>query len=165
MGSSGASTPRPADDPAEQSRARKARRGPKPEPPTDEPLRSRCDEPPPEALLKGIEELNAGHFFEQHETLELLWRATEAPVRRLYHGILQVGVGLHHWSRGNHHGASVLLSEGIDRLRPFEPECHGVDVSALVRDASALRDELRELGPARMSERDLSGALTVKLSR
>lgn len=107
--------------------------------------------------------MNEGRFFEQHETLEILWRATEAPVRGLYHGILQIGVGLHHWSRGNHHGASVLLSEGIDRLRPFAPECQGVDVAGLIRDASSLRDELRELGPERIAERDLVGALTVRV--
>lgn len=86
-------------------------------------------------------------------------------MRRLYHGILQVGVGLHHWTRGNHHGASVLLAEGIERLRLFEPECHGVDVESLVRDATALREELLSLGPDRMSERDLRGALQIRVRR
>lgn len=104
-------------------------------------------------------------MFEQHETLETLWRETEAPVRGLYHGILQVGVGLYHWSRANHHGATVLLSEGIGRLRPFAPECQGVDVASLVRDAEALLAELRGLGPERMSERGLEGALTVRVRR
>jgi hypothetical protein len=138
-------------------------RGPKREPQTGEAIRSRCDEPPPPELLRGIEELNSGQFFEQHETLELLWRATDAPVRALYHGILQIGVGLYHWSRGNHHGASVLLAEGIERLGPFAPACHGIDVGTLIRDATALREELIGLGPERMKERDLTGALTVHL--
>jgi len=83
-------------------------------------------------------------------------------VRDLYHGILQVGVGLHHWSKGNFHGASVLLAEGIERLRPFAPSCQGVDVAALLRDASALRAELLRLGPERMGERDVRAALTVR---
>lgn len=82
-------------------------------------------------------------------------------MRGLYHGILQIGVGLYHWSRGNHHGASVLLAEGIDRLKPFAPECQGVDVAALVRDATALREELLRLGPERMRERELVGSLEV----
>lgn len=84
-------------------------------------------------------------------------------MRALYHGILQIGVGLYHWSRGNHHGASVLLDEGIERLRPFAPECHRVDVAGLIRDGTALREELIRLGPERMKERDLAGALTVRL--
>ena len=83
-------------------------------------------------------------------------------MRDLYHGILQVGVGLHHWSKGNFHGASVLLAEGIERLRPFAPSCQGVDVAALLRDASALRAELLRLGPERMGERDVRAALTVR---
>ena len=126
-------------------------------------MRSRCGDPPPDELLRGIEELNAGRFFEQHETLELLWRDTAAPVRGLYHGILQVGVGLYHWSRRNHHGASVLLAEGTQRLEPFAPECHGIDVAGLIRDATALREELLRLGPERMGERDLAGALTIRV--
>jgi len=78
--------------------------------------------------------------------------------------MLQIGVGLYHWSRGNFHGASVLLAEGIGRLGPFAPECQGVDVASLIRDAGALRVELLRLGPERMSTRDLSGALRVRLS-
>ena len=46
-----------------------------------------CDEPPPPELLEGIAQFNRGEFFEQHETLELLWRAERRdlldPARRL----------------------------------------------------------------------------------
>jgi len=128
-------------------------------------VRSRCDESPPHELVRAIEQLNAGELFEQHETLEVLWRATDAPVRSLYHGILQVGVGLYHWTRGNHHGATVLLAEGIDRLRPFAPDCQGVDVAALISDATALATQLRALGPERMGQRDVRGAVRVRWSR
>jgi predicted metal-dependent hydrolase len=134
---------------APSSRERKSRRPPKRVPPgaLAEPLRSRCDEPPPDPLRHAIAQFNAGEYFEQHETLELLWRDTRAPVRDLYHGILQIGVGLHHLRRGNFHGASVLLEEGLAKLRPFEPTCHAVDVSALVREATAVRERVIELGP------------------
>src|SRR2546423_4308140 len=130
-----------------------------------EPVRARCSEPPPEALLRGIEEFNAGEFFEQHETLELLWRDTAAPVRHLYHGILQVGVGFHHWRKGNFHGASVLLEEGIERLRPFGPSCQTVDVAALITDATGARQPLLALGPERMSEFDLADAPRVRFAQ
>lgn len=124
----------------------------------DEPARARCDDAPPPELLKGIAQFNAGEFFEQHETLELLWRDTSSPVRDLYHGILQIGVGFHHWHRRNFHGACVLLEEGITRLQPFRPSCQGVDVEGLVRDATAARTRLVELGSDRMGEEDLAGA-------
>jgi predicted metal-dependent hydrolase len=114
--------------------------------------------------VRGIEQFNAGEFFEQHETLELLWRDTRTPVRGLYHGILQIGVGFHHWRNGNHHGASVLIDEGIARLGPFAPRCQGVDVAALVRDARAARNELSRLGAERMNEYDLTRAPKVHLT-
>ena len=127
-------------------------------------MRARCDEPAPEPLRRGIEQFNAGEFFEQHETLETLWRDTRAPIRGLYHGILQIGVGFHHWRNGNHHGASVLLEEGITRLRPFAPACQGVDVASLIHDATAARDELLRLGPEGMNGYDLGRAPKVKVS-
>jgi len=118
-------------------------------------VRTRCDEPAPDALVRGIEQFNAREFFEQHETLETLWRDTRTPVRDLYHGILQIGVGLHHWRSGNFHGATVLIDEGLARLGPFAPRCHGIDIERLMADTTALRARLGELGASRMSEIDL----------
>jgi predicted metal-dependent hydrolase len=122
----------------------------------DEPVRARCDQPPPPELIEGIAQFNAGEFFEQHETLELLWRDTRTPDRGLYHGILQIGVGFHHWRQGNHHGATVLLDEGIKRLRPFSPTCQTVDVARLIADASQARERLAALGKDAMSTVDVA---------
>ena len=124
-----------------------------------------CDEAPPPLLREAVEQFNRGEYFEQHETLELLWRDTAPPVRHLYHGILQVGVGFHHWRRGNFHGASVLLEEGLERLRPFAPSCQTIDVSALIADATDAREKLLALGPDRMSEFDLANAPRVRFAR
>ena len=116
----------------------------------------RCSEPPPSRLRRGIEQFNRGEFFEQHETIELLWRDTRTPDRGLYHGILQIGVGFHHWRQGNHHGATVLLDEGIARLKPFAPACQTIDVARLVADAVRAREQLAALGPDRMSSVDVA---------
>jgi predicted metal-dependent hydrolase len=143
--------------PAPSSRDRKSSRPPKRVPggAIDEPARARCDEPAPPELIHGIEEFNAGEFFEQHETLELLWRDTRAPIRGLYHGILQVGVGFHHWRNGNFHGAATLLEEGVERLGAFAPRCQGVDVNALIADATAARERLIALGAEGMRSVDV----------
>lgn len=77
-------------------------------------------------------------------------------MRDLYHGILQVGVGLHHWRNGNFHGASTLLEEGIERLRAFAPRCQGVDVAALIADATQARQRLIALGADRLRGADLT---------
>lgn len=42
---------------------------------------ARAEAPPP-LLLEGIAQFNRGEYFEQHETLEILWRAEARPVRR-----------------------------------------------------------------------------------
>ena len=161
-GSGASSTP---NTPKPTSRERKAARPPKRVPggELDEDPRARCAEPAPDALIRGIEQFNAGEFFEQHETLEILWRDTRAPIRALYHGILQIGVGFHHWRNGNHHGANVLLEEGIARLGPFTPSCQGVDIASLIRDATAARAELLRLGPGKMSEYDLARVPNIRL--
>jgi predicted metal-dependent hydrolase len=113
-----------------------------------------CDEPPPAQLLEGIAQFNRGEFFEQHETLELLWRAESRDIRYLYQGILQIGVAFHHLRKLNHHGTVYMLTRGSNYLRPFAPRCQRVDVQALLDDAAAALREVERLGPARLAEFD-----------
>lgn len=114
----------------------------------------RCHDAPPPALLKGIEEFNRGEFFEQHETLEEIWIDEDDPIRYLYQGMLQIGVGFYHRRRNNYRGAHLLLERGAGYLRPFRPACLGVDVEALVNAAEAAHAEVLRLGPERLMEFD-----------
>jgi predicted metal-dependent hydrolase len=121
-------------------------------------LATACAAPAPAELGKAIHEFNAGEFFDQHETLELLWRATPEEIRHLYEGILQIGVGMHHLLKNhNFHGAAVKLDHGIRLLEAFPPVCQGVDIVRLRTDAAAARKRLLELGPRDLSrfEREL----------
>ena len=122
-----------------------------------------CDEPPPRALLDGIAQFNRGEFFEQHETLELLWRAESRDIRYLYQGILQIGVAFHHLRKLNHHGAVYMLTRGQNYLAPFAPRCQRVDVQALLDAAAAALREVERLGPARLAEFDWRLAPQVRL--
>jgi len=122
-----------------------------------------CEERPPQALLEGIAQFNRGEYFEQHETLELLWRAERRDIRYLYQGILQIGVAFHHLRKLNHHGTVYMLTRGPNYLRPFTPTCQRVDVAALLRDAAAALGEVERLGPTRLAEFDWSLAVQVRL--
>ena len=122
-----------------------------------------CLEPPPPQLLEGIAQFNRGEFFEQHETLELLWRAERRDIRYLYQGILQIGVAFHHLRRRNHHGTVYMLTRGPRYLAPFAPRCQGVDVAALLRDAAAALQAVERLGPARLAEFDWKLVPRVRL--
>ena len=97
---------------------------------------------------------NAEEFFEQHEVLEDLWRAEPGPIRELYQGILQVGVGCYHLQRGNHHGAVTLLDRGLARLATVAPDACGIDVVGLVLQTRRLRRRIEELGPERIDQVD-----------
>ncbi len=107
---------------------------------------ARCDDPPPAALLHGIEEFNRQEFFEQHETLEGIWIGESDAVRYLYQGILQIGVGFYHWRRGNWRGAVAKLGHGLAKLEPYRPTCMTIDVERLVTETAALRGELERRG-------------------
>jgi uncharacterized protein len=113
-----------------------------------------CGGAPPADLLKGIHEFNEGEFFEQHETLETLWRETTEDVRYLYQGILLVGVGFYHLGRGNHHGAQAKLAAGIEMLEWFAPTCQTVDVADLIARARPCLDQVRALGKDRLADFD-----------
>ena len=122
-----------------------------------------CDEPPPPQLLEGIAQFNNGEYFEQHETLEILWRAEPRPVRRLYQGILQIGVAFHHVRRRNYHGALYMLTRGPAYLEPFLPVCQGVDVADLHAGALRARLSIEALGRTRLSAFDWTLAPRVRL--
>jgi len=112
-------------------------------------------------LAEGVRLFNEGRWFEAHEVLERAWLDEPTPLRRLYQGILQVGVGLHHARRGNLDGALALLDRGMSLLAAFEPRRLGVDVERLVRDAAAARRTLA--APGGLEAFDWSAAPRVHL--
>ncbi|MEZ4530761.1 MAG: DUF309 domain-containing protein [Thermomicrobiales bacterium] len=95
-----------------------------------------CASSPPPGVLEGIRLFNEGLYYECHEEIEHEWHAETGPIRDLYQGILQIGVGFHHASNGNLRGARLLLTDGLDKLGRFLPACMGIDTQALW-DASA----------------------------
>lgn len=113
-----------------------------------------CDESPPPLLVDAVAQFNHGEYFEQHETLELLWRAEPREVRRLYQGILQIGVAFHHLRRRNYHGTVYMLTRGTRYLAPFSPRCQGVDVERLLTDATTVLSAVERLGPDRLADFD-----------
>ncbi|HXH26009.1 MAG TPA: DUF309 domain-containing protein [Vicinamibacterales bacterium] len=117
----------------------------------------------PPLLLEAIAQFNRGEYFEQHETLERLWRAETGPVRRLYQGILQIGVAFFHLRRGNFHGTVVMLERGLANLRPFAPVCQSVDVARLVAAAESALAAVKHLGPGRLDRFDWRLAPRVRL--
>lgn len=108
----------------------------------------------PPGVLEGIHLFNERKFYECHEEIEHEWHAERGPIRRLYQGILQIGVGFHHARNGNHRGAVLLLTDGIDKTARFLPTCRGVDTTRLVTESQICLDQIIALGPEGLSSFD-----------
>ena len=97
----------------------------------------------PPHLVRGLEQWNGGHFYEQHETLEWLWRATPDPVRDALKGIIQSGVGAYHVQRRNRRGALGKWTGAIGYLKPFDGRYpYGIDIAHLRQQVLAARQSL-----------------------
>lgn len=94
--------------------------------------------PQPPLLIRGMEQLNGGFWYEQHETLEWLWRATDEPVRDVFKGILLAGVGAYHVRQRNRHGALAKWTSALEYLRPYAgTRPYAIDVDALIAQVEA----------------------------
>lgn len=115
-----------------------------------------CAETPPQELYLAIEQFNRGEYFEQHETLESLWINDARDIRRLYQGILKIGVGFYKLRLGNYRGTVNHIAGGIAYLTRFSEVCLNVDVARLIREAGEVHSRVVELGPERIGEFDLA---------
>lgn len=110
----------------------------------------------PEEFWQGVDQFNRGEFYACHDTLEAIW--IEAPVfeKKFYQGILQIAVGLYHLGNHNWRGAVILMGEGLNRLREYEPEYHGIDVERFREDAAELLSAIQSAGADRVDQIVLS---------
>ncbi len=120
-----------------------------------------CDAAPPPGVLEGIRLFNEGEYYECHEVIEHEWHAETRPIRRLYQGILQIGVGFLHVKRGNHTGALLLLNDGIEKTSEFGPSCLGIDTGRLAAESQVALEKLRDLGSERLDQFDFADAPQV----
>ncbi|MDQ3525763.1 MAG: DUF309 domain-containing protein, partial [Chloroflexota bacterium] len=101
----------------------------------------------PDGIREGIELFNQRRFFEAHEVIEHEWHAERTSIRRLYQGILQIGVGFYHALNGNQKGAVLLLTDGLAKTSEFTPHALGLCTGKLVAEAQRCLREIERLGP------------------
>ncbi len=95
-------------------------------------------------FAEGVALFNGVRYWHAHEAWETLWRAAVDEERDFYQGLIQIAAGLLHLQRRNLRGARNKLSEGLARLRPFEPAHRGIFVNELIGQATRLLGELNE---------------------
>lgn len=95
-------------------------------------------------FAEGVALFNGVRYWHAHEAWETLWRAASDDDRDFYQGLIQIAAGLLHLQRRNPRGARNKLSEGLRRLRRYEPAYRGVFVNELIGQATRLLGELNE---------------------
>jgi len=103
------------------------------------------------AFSRGVEEFNAGKYFECHDTLEEIWMGTSGRERIFLQGLIQVSVGFYHFGNGNPSGALSQWGKGTMKLSAFGSEFEGVRLGPLM-------DAVREWTAVAVAQ--LSGART-----
>ena len=75
---------------------------------------------------------NSCDWYACHDGFEALWHETAGPMRPVLQGILQIAVAELHLERGNCRGATILMGEGLGRLKACPPNALEIDLVALI---------------------------------
>ena len=85
---------------------------------------------------------NEQKWYEAHDAFEDIWNTVEGDQRQVIQGILQVSVSQFHLSKGNLNGATILIGEGLGRIKTRTNINLGVDLESFCK---CLEDLLRKL--------------------
>jgi hypothetical protein len=91
---------------------------------------------------QGVALFNGVRYWHAHEAWETLWRAAPDEERDFYQGLIQLAAGLLHLQRRNRRGARNKLSEGVAKLKPYQPAHHGIFVNELIGRAERILEDI-----------------------
>ena len=96
-------------------------------PPADEETLLQADP----RLRQAVADFNAANWYACHDGFEALWHETQGPMRPVLQGLLQITVAELHLERDNRRGATMLMGEGLGRLRHGDDEALGLALAPL----------------------------------
>lgn len=116
----------------------------------------------PPGFADAVAQFNSWRFYDAHETLEDIWRATgakgdETTLANFYQGLIKAAAGYHHLLRDNYAGVVKVLGDVERLLAPYSPATLGVDVAGLVAGVRGTLERMAELGAERLGEFDRAG--------
>jgi uncharacterized protein len=97
--------------------------------------------------LHGIQVFNRAEFFEAHEVLEDVWRASPEPEKKFLQGLIQIAVGLHHYGNGNLVGARSLLRRAALNLSKYPENFGGIKLGPLLNCIAEWQQALADNKP------------------
>ena len=93
-------------------------------------------------FLNALNLFNNQKWYEAHDAFEDIWNTLDGDERQIIQGILQVSVSQFHLSKGNINGATILLGEGLGRIKNRTNINLGID---LITFCKCLEELLRKL--------------------
>ena len=85
---------------------------------------------------------NNQKWYEAHDAFEDIWNTVDGDERQIIQGILQVSVSQYHLNKGNINGATILLGEGLGRIKNRINVDLGIDLESFCK---CLEELLRKL--------------------
>ena len=85
---------------------------------------------------------NNQKWYEAHDAFEDIWNTLDGDERQIIQGILQVSVSQFHLGKGNLNGATILLGEGLGRIKNRTNINLGIDLNCFCK---CLEEILRKL--------------------
>ena len=95
-----------------------------------------------DSLFNALNLFNNHKWYEAHVAFEEIWNCVDGDERQVIQGILQVSVSQFHLSKGNLNGATILLGEGLGRIKTRTKINLGIDLESF---CLCLEDLLRKL--------------------
>ncbi|KGF89709.1 MULTISPECIES: DUF309 domain-containing protein [Prochlorococcus] len=95
-----------------------------------------------DSLFVALNLFNNQQWYEAHDAFEEIWNYVDGDERQVIQGILQVSVSQFHLSKGNLNGATILLGEGLGRIKTRTKINLGIDLDSF---CLCLEDLLRKL--------------------
>ena len=86
---------------------------------------------------------NNQKWYEAHDAFEDIWNTLDGDERQIIQGILQVSVSQFHLSKGNLNGATILLGEGLGRIKNRTNINLGIDLMSFCKCLEALLRKLQ----------------------
>ncbi len=83
-----------------------------------------------ESLFTALNLFNNHKWYEAHDAFEEIWNSVDGDERQVIQGILQVSVSQFHLSKGNLNGATILLGEGLGRIKTRTNINLGIDLES-----------------------------------
>ena len=83
-----------------------------------------------DSLFTALSLFNNHKWYEAHDAFEEIWNILDGDERQVIQGILQVSVSQFHLSKGNYNGATILLGEGLGRIKTRTKINLGIDLES-----------------------------------